>query len=56
MVSSSTKIADGTFVIKPDKAVALQGVKLSRDEIAGIIYQITTDWNFDVAKKKQLIT
>jgi len=48
------KIADGTFVIKnSDKAVALQGKnKLSRDEIAGIIGQITTDWNFDVAKKK----
>jgi len=48
------KIADGTFVIKnSDKAVALQNKnKLSREEIAGIIGQITTDWNFDVAKKK----
>ncbi len=48
------KIADGTFVIKnSDKAVALSGKKdLSRSEIADIINQVTTDWNFDVAKKK----
>lgn len=48
------KIADGTFVVKnSDKAVALKGkASLSRDEVASILGQITTDWNFDVAKKK----
>ncbi len=48
------KIADGTFVIKnSDKAVALQNkTKLSRTELADIINQVTTDWNFDIAKKK----
>ncbi|MDE5898001.1 MAG: sugar-binding protein [Treponemataceae bacterium] len=48
------KIADGTFVIKnSDKAVALQNKNsLSRTELSDIINQVTTDWNFDVAKKK----
>ena len=48
------KIADGTFVIRnSDKAVALQNKKsLSRSELSDIINQITTDWNFDTAKKK----
>lgn len=48
------KIADGTFVIKnSDKAVALQNKKsLTRNELADIINQVTTDWAFDVAKKK----
>lgn len=48
------KIADGTFVIRnSDKAVALQNKnKLSRAELSEIINQITTDWNFDTAKKK----
>ncbi len=48
------KIADGTFVIRnSDKAVALSNKKsLSRAELADIIGQITTDWNFDTAKKK----
>lgn len=48
------KIADGTFVIRnSDKAVALQGKKnLTRAELADIIGQVTTDWNFDTAKKK----
>ncbi len=46
------KIADGTFVIKnSSEAVALQGkAKLTRDEQAKIIGQVTTDWKFDVAK------
>ncbi|HEY4690759.1 MAG TPA: sugar-binding protein [Anaerolineae bacterium] len=46
------KIADGTFVIKnSSEAVALQDKKdLTRDEMARIIGQITTDWKFDVAK------
>lgn len=46
------KIADGTFVIKnSSEAVALQDkATLTRDEMAGIIGQITTDWKPDVAK------
>jgi putative multiple sugar transport system substrate-binding protein len=46
------KIADGTFVIKnSSEAVALKDkAKLTRDEMAGIIAQVTTEWNFDVAK------
>jgi putative multiple sugar transport system substrate-binding protein len=46
------KIADGTFVIKnSSEAVALQAKpKLTRDEMAKIIGQVTTDWKFDVAK------
>lgn len=47
-------IANGTFVIKNSaEAIALQGKKdLSRAEMAKIVGQVTTDWNFDVAKKK----
>jgi putative multiple sugar transport system substrate-binding protein len=46
------KIADGTFVIKnSSEAVALQGKpKLTRDEEAKIIGQVTTNWDFAVAK------
>jgi putative multiple sugar transport system substrate-binding protein len=46
------KIADGTFVIKnSSEAVALQGkAELTRDEMAKIIGQVTTEWKPDVAK------
>lgn len=46
------KIADGTFVIaNSDKAVALKDKKdLTRDEMASIIGQITTNWDFNTAK------
>jgi len=46
------KIADGTFVIKnSSEAVALQDkATLTRDEMAKIIGQVTTNWQFDVAK------
>ena len=46
------KIADGTFVIKnSSEAVALQDkATLTREEMASIINQVTTDWKFDVAK------
>lgn len=46
------KIADGTFVIaNSDKAKALQNKKdLTRDEMASIIGQITTNWDFNTAK------
>ena len=46
------KIADGTFVIKnSSQAVALQAkATLTRDEEANIIGQITTNWDFAVAK------
>jgi putative multiple sugar transport system substrate-binding protein len=46
------KIADGTFVIKnSSEAVALQDkAKLTREEMAKIIAQVTTEWKFDVAK------
>ena len=45
------KIADGTFVIKnSSEAVALQDkATLTRDEMAKIIGQITTEWKVDVA-------
>ncbi len=48
------KIADGTFVVRnSDKAVALSGkAKLTRDEMAQIIGQVTTNWNFNDAKGK----
>ena len=48
------KIADGTFVIaNSSEAVALQdSATLTRDEEAAIIGQITTDWDFNVAKSK----
>jgi putative multiple sugar transport system substrate-binding protein len=46
------KIADGTFyVVNSSEAVALQDKpELTRDEMANIIGQITTDWDFDTAK------
>lgn len=48
------KIADGTFVIaNSSEAVAVQDKnELTRDEMATIIGQITTDWDFNVAKSK----
>lgn len=48
------KIADGTFVIaNSSEAVALQDkAELTRDELGTIIGQITTDWDFNVAKSK----
>ncbi len=48
------KIADGTFVIaNSSEAAALQDkAELTRDEEAKIIGQITTDWDFNVAKSK----
>jgi putative multiple sugar transport system substrate-binding protein len=46
------KIADGTFVINnSSEAVAMQDkAELTRDEMAQIIGQITTEWDFDTAK------
>ena len=46
------KIADGTFVIKnSSEAVALQNkLNLTRDEMAKIIGQVTTNWDFNTAK------
>jgi putative multiple sugar transport system substrate-binding protein len=46
------KIADGTFVIKnSSEAVTLQDKgSLTRDEMAKIIGQITTNWDFNEAK------
>ena len=46
------KIADGTFVIKnSSEAVALQDKPtLTRDEMASIIGQVTTNWDFNTAK------
>src|SRR5665648_562697 len=46
------KITDGTFVIKnSSQAVALQGKSmLTRDEMSKIIGQVTTNWDFVVAK------
>ena len=46
------KIADGTFVIKnSSEAVALQDkAELTREEMGQIIGQVTTDWDFNVAK------
>ncbi len=46
------KIADGTFVIKnSSEAVALQNkLDLTRDEMAKIIGQVTTNWDFNTAK------
>ncbi|WP_139904929.1 sugar-binding protein [Clostridium thermarum] len=48
------KIADGTFVIKnSSEAVALQSKpQLTRDEMAKIIGQVTTNWDFNEAKNK----
>jgi putative multiple sugar transport system substrate-binding protein len=46
------KIADGTFVIaNSSEAIALQDkAELTRDEMAQIIGQITTNWDFNTAK------
>lgn len=48
------KVADGTFVIaNSSEAVRLSDkAELSRDEMAAILGQITTDWDFNVAKSK----
>jgi putative multiple sugar transport system substrate-binding protein len=48
------KIADGTFVIKNSaEAIKLQDkATLNRDEMAMIIGQITTNWDFNEAKNK----
>jgi len=46
------KVADGTFVIKnSSEAVTLQNKRdLTRDEMAKIIGQVTTNWDFNTAK------
>ncbi len=46
------KIADGTFrIINSSEAVALQDKpELTRDEMASIINQVTTNWDFNTAK------
>jgi putative multiple sugar transport system substrate-binding protein len=46
------KIADGTFVVKnSSEAVALQDkAELTREEMAQIIGQVTTEWDFDTAR------
>lgn len=48
------KIADGTFVIEnSSEAEALQSkAELTRDEVGKIVGQVTTDWDFNVAKSK----
>ncbi|WP_033166151.1 sugar-binding protein [Clostridium sp. KNHs205] len=48
------KIADGTFVIKNSaEATGVQGSKeLTRDQLAAIIGQVTTNWDFNEAKSK----
>ena len=48
------KIADGTFVIaNSSEAEALKDkAELTRDELGKIIGQVTTDWDFNVAKSK----
>lgn len=48
------KIFDGTFrVINSSEAVKLMNKKnLTRDEMARIIGQVTTNWDFNVAKRK----
>lgn len=48
------KIADGTFrVINSSKAVEFsKKATLTRDELAAIIGQVTTNWNFNDAKSK----
>jgi putative multiple sugar transport system substrate-binding protein len=48
------KIADGTFVVRnSSEAIALKGkAKLSREEMAKIIGQVTTNWSFNDAKSK----
>lgn len=46
------KIADGTFyVVNSSEAVALQDkAELTREEMAQIIGQVTTEWDFDTAR------
>lgn len=53
-ITLQPKIADGTFVIaNSSKAVELKDkLELSRDEMATIMGQITTDWDFNKAKSK----
>jgi putative multiple sugar transport system substrate-binding protein len=48
------KIADGTFVVRNSSAAVslAKKAKLSRDEMAKIIGQVTTNWNFSDAKNK----
>ncbi|MCR4705076.1 MAG: substrate-binding domain-containing protein, partial [Lachnospiraceae bacterium] len=48
------KVADGTFKIaNSSEAEALKDkAELTRDEVAKIIGQVTTDWDFNVAKSK----
>lgn len=48
------KIADGTFIVRNStEAVKLMSkAKLTREELGKIIGQVTTDWNFSVAKNK----
>ncbi|MBC7959212.1 MAG: sugar-binding protein [Vallitaleaceae bacterium] len=48
------KIADGTFVIKnSEEAIKVQDtLELTREQMASILGQITTDWDFNVAKSK----
>ena len=48
------KIADGTFIIKnSSEAEKLKDLPtLTRDQEAAIIGQVTTDWDFNVAKSK----
>lgn len=48
------KIADGTFVIKnSNQAQAVKDtLQLSREQLASIIGEITTDWDMNVAKSK----
>lgn len=47
------KVADGTFVIaNSDKAeMFVDSASLSRDDLAQILGQTTTNWDFDTAKK-----
>lgn len=47
-------VANGTFVIRnSSEAIARQGkATLTREEMAAIIGQVTTDWDFSVAKSK----
>jgi putative multiple sugar transport system substrate-binding protein len=46
------KIADGTFVIKnsSEAEAVMDKAELTRDEMAGVIGQITTNWDFNTAK------
>ncbi len=46
------KIADGTFyIVNSSEAVAMQdNAELTREEMAGILGQITTNWDFNTAK------